>query len=578
MYKFIIPILIFFCSCFHEGNESLELISNIRYIGDNNPQLALEKLDSISAYIIYEPLHSRMMFQLLRIRLQDKAYILPNSNKQIQEILPYFLENGTDREKQEALFYAGSVYRDLKDVPRSIDYFLKSMDAAEVAGTNCDSMLLRNTYSNLCYLFGCEHDNANTLVYARKEYELSSILDKYYMNSVLHMGEALLACDSIDSSLYYFDQVLHNLENEHPRDRETLSRLLYIYSHLRLNKADKCFDLLSVMDEPTEMSAQELFALGEYHRIKENVEEAIKYIKKILEHEDDLISEYDASRYLYLLYRNNDNKEKALYYSDLFVDICGELNLGKRQELAATVNNIYNYYRDKETEQKLIIENQAYHERNNRAILICVILATIGIAAVIYYRYCQIKRILRLKGKIDNIKKEKDNIVPESILRQSELIATKVELNQTMNRLSETREALNKTTEEINRMAEELRTKEIVLKEKIEQNKTIVSLMHQSEFEESAEEIIHALKKSGDGLKKLTEKEWSMLYYAVDKLWPMFKEQMCFKLGKVTDQQQQICYLMRAGFTPTQIQNMIGLSRTTMWRCTKKYEWIYSII
>ena len=108
---------------------------------------------------------------------------------------------------------------------------------------------------------------------------------------------------------------------------------------------------------------------------------------------------------------------------------------------------------------------------------------------------------------------------------------------------------------------------------------TVVGLeMMRSVNEESAEEIIHALKKSGDGLKKLTEKEWSMLYYAVDKLWPMFKEQMCFKLGKVTDQQQQICYLMRAGFTPTQIQNMIGLSRTTMWRCTKKYEWIYSII
>lgn len=578
MYKILFLFFFLFSSCQRTEQESIITMNQIKQLGDENPKLALEKLDSLSYSILFEPLHPRMMFQLLLIRLQDKAYILPNSDKQIQEVLTYFLENGSTQEKQEVLFYAGSIYRDLKDEPRSIDYFLKSMDAAEVAGRNCDSMLLRNTYSNLCYLFGCEHDNANTLVYARKEYELSSILDKYFMNSVLHMGEALLACDSIDSSLYYFDQVLHNLENEHLRDRETLSRLLYIYSHLRSNKADKCFDLLSAMDEPAEMNTQELFALGEYHRIKENNEEAIKYIKKILEHKDDLISKYDASRYLYLLYRNNDNKEKALCYSDLFVDICGELNLGKRQELAATVNNIYNYYRDKETEQKLIIENQAYHERNNRVILICFIWATIGIAIVIYYRYCQIKRILSLNGKIDNIKKEKDNIVQESILKQSELIATKEELNQTMNRLSETREALNKTTEEINRMAEVLRTKEIVLKEKIEQNKTIVSLMHQSEFEESAEDIIHALKKSGDGLKKLSEKEWSMLYYAVDKLWPMFKEQMCFKLGKVSDQQRQICYLMRAGFTPAQIQNMIGLSRTTMWRCTKKYEWIYSII
>lgn len=186
--------------------------------------------------------------------------------------------------------------------------------------------------------------------------------------------------------------------------------------------------------------------------------------------------------------------------------------------------------------------------------------------------------MLALKGKIENIKKEKNKFVQESILKQAELSKTKDELNKTMEGLTKTRELLNQTTLEVNRLTDELRTKECVLKEKIEQNKTIVSLMHQSEFEERAEEIIHALKRSRDGLKKLTDKEWSMLYYAVDKLWPMFKEQMCFKLGKVTGQQQQICYLMRAGFTPTQIQNMIGLSRTTMWRCTKKYEWIYSII
>lgn len=579
MYKILICAILLLCSCQYSEQESINSLIRIKQLGDNNPGKALEELDSVSSTIIYEPLHSRMLYKLLRIRLEDKAYIIPASDKQIKEILPYFLEKGNIQERQEMLYYTGSVYRDLKDTPRALDYFLKSKDVAELAGIDCDSIMLRNTYSNLCYLFGWEHDNKSALEYARKEYEMTLLLGDNTVNSLLHMGETLFACDSIDSALSYFDQIIVNPEKKNPSERSIIAKLLFIYSHVQnIERANEYFDLLNSMVDYTHMSTKELFSLGEYYRIGKKYNEAIACNQRIIEESDDLTLKYDAARYLFLLYRNIGNENKAVYYGDQFIDICGDLNLGGRQELSATVNNIYNYYKDKEIEQNILIENQAYHGRINHIVFICIILSVICMAAVVYYRYWQIKKMLALKGKIENIKKEKNKIVQESILKQAELSKTKDELNKTMEGLTKTRELLNQTTLEVNRLTDELRTKECVLKEKIEQNKTIVSLMHQSEFEERAEEIIHALKRSGDGLKKLTEKEWSMLYYAVDKLWPMFKEQMCFKLGKVTDQQQQICYLMRAGFTPTQIQNMIGLSRTTMWRCTKKYEWIYSII
>lgn len=579
MNRIFLPIFLLLCSCKQSGQEFLCTLYNIKHFGDENPEMALEKLDSLSSSINYEPLHSRMKYKLLRIRLQDKAYIQPNSDIQIREILPYFSEKGSFQEKQEMLYYAGSVYRDLNDTPRALDYFLKSKDAAESAGMYCDSIMLRNTYSNLCFLFGWEHDKKSALEYARKEYEMSLSLGKNTVNSLLHMGETLFACDSISSALSYFDQIILDPSEKNPSERSIIVKLLYIYSHLqKKGKAEKYFDILTSMVDYSQMSPKELFSLGEYYRINKKYDESINCNKRIIEESEDLMLKYDAARYLFLLYKNVGNKNKAIYYGDQFIDICGDLNLGGRQELAATVNNIYNYYKDKEIEQNLLIENQEYHERNKRIVFICIILSVIGIAAVVYYRYWQIRKMLTLKGKIENINKEKERIVQESISKQAELLETKDELNKTMEGLAKTRETLNKTTEEVNRLTEELRAKECVLKEKIEQNKTIISLMHQTEFEESAEEIIHTLKKSGDGLKQLSEKEWNMLYYAVDKLCPMFKEQMCSKLGRVTDQQRQVCYLLRAGFTPPQIQNMIGLSRTTMWRYTKKYDWINSIL
>lgn len=268
----------------------------------------------------------------------------------------------------------------------------------------------------------------------------------------------------------------------------------------------------------------------------------------------------------------------VLHYSNLFIEISGELNLGKRQELAATVNNLYRYNRDKEEEERIQNENLAYKEKMKQMVFIIILGISLCSHAFVYHRYRQMKKILSLQKQIKGIAKEKNALNLELFTQQEVLQDTKKELYKINNEVTEIKMKLEETTEETQRLQEELKTKECILKEKIEQNKTIVSLMHQTEFEVNAEEIIRSLKKSGDGIRQMTEKEWNQLYAAVDRLWPDFKKLMCDTLGTVTDEQRQVCYLMRAGFNKTEIQNMTGLSRTTVWRWTKKYEWIYSII
>jgi hypothetical protein len=46
------------------------------------------------------------------------------------------------------------------------------------------------------------------------------------------------------------------------------------------------------------------------------------------------------------------------------------------------------------------------------------------------------------------------------------------------------------------------------------------------------------------------------------------------KLGTFTEQQIQVCYLMRIGLSKHQIQNITNLSRVTIWRWEKKYNWV----
>ena len=116
--------LLFSCS----DNHALEDIETIKTVGDENPEKALVMLDSLEIEIRDKSDYVKNKYDLLRIRLNDKAYNLPTSDLMIKKLMSYFEDKGSLNEKQEVFYYAGSVYRDLQDTPRALEYFLKSLD------------------------------------------------------------------------------------------------------------------------------------------------------------------------------------------------------------------------------------------------------------------------------------------------------------------------------------------------------------------------------------------------------------------------------------------------------------------
>jgi DNA-binding NarL/FixJ family response regulator len=102
-------------------------------------------------------------------------------------------------------------------------------------------------------------------------------------------------------------------------------------------------------------------------------------------------------------------------------------------------------------------------------------------------------------------------------------------------------------------------------------------MLHQSELEENAEDVIHDIRQSSSGKKEMTSAEWKKLYQAVDLQYPTFKDTLLKELGTFTDQQMQVCYLIKIGLSKPQIQNITNLSRATIWRWVKKYDWIHEV-
>ena len=142
----------------------------IKEIGNETPLKALVMLDSLEFEIRDKNNYTQNKYDLLRIRLNDKADNLPTSDNIIKRLMKYFEEEGSIPDKQEVYYYAGSTYRDLQDTPRALEYFFKSLDYA-IDNKECDPIMLRNTYSNLNYLYYQVQNYTDALKAAIKELE-----------------------------------------------------------------------------------------------------------------------------------------------------------------------------------------------------------------------------------------------------------------------------------------------------------------------------------------------------------------------------------------------------------------------
>lgn len=148
------------------------------------------------------------------------------------------------------------------------------------------------------------------------------------------------------------------------------------------------------------------------------------------------------------------------------------------------------------------------------------------------------------------------------------------ELHRQEQRLAHTQSELERVTIEIENYKSILKEKEQMLEDIINQNKSFMRLLHQTKLEGSAQDVVDAVRRSSEGRHEMSDEEWKQLLLAVDKLYPDFTDMLIRKLGRVDRQELRVCYLIRIGLSNPQIQNITNLPRTTVWRWTKKYEWI----
>lgn len=115
------------------------------------------------------------------------------------------------------------------------------------------------------------------------------------------------------------------------------------------------------------------------------------------------------------------------------------------------------------------------------------------------------------------------------------------------------------------------------LEEKRRQSQSLLQMLHHSEMQENATDIVAKVRMAAEGKTKINDEDWKELFYAINSVYPDFADMLISRTTSLNEQQMQVCYLMRIGMSNPQIRNVTDLPRTTIWRWTKTYAWIYEV-
>lgn len=545
-------------------------MDHIKTVGDENPALALKMLDSIYVDARNASEYAMMKYDLLKIRLEDKSYIPHTSNRVIENLVKYFEDNGTIKDKQEAYYYAGSVYRDLDDTPRAIENFYKSI---ETVGNKkeCDSIILRNAYSNLHYLFVNVQDYNNALKMAQMDYSISKALNKMTINTMIQITTAYLNMDMEKEGIHYLDEAFNCLKDKKYANEDNFIYLvLYHYSNLNLkDKANECYNLIKKR-KLKRMDAFVRNILGNYYMLIGQQDSAIACYEYIINEKKDEHAMYDTAKKLFLIYSENGNKDKAIKYGAEFIRLSEKLDFAQNSELAATVNNKYKYHLDQSRMQNMESERIMYLRI---AIIIGFSAVLLTLAFVIFYmrkKNITLRRQLALTDSLNSVKAQMSDIKKNTLLKEQQLASAQSEI-------ADKEQKMKEISEELQHNEQLLETTQKRLNDKMKQSEQLMQMLHKAELEDSASDVVEAVRKSAEGKKKLSATEWQQLYSAVNSLYPDFKDSLVSRDGNLSEQQMQMCYLMRIGLTGPQINNVVDISRTTVWRWTNANKWIYDI-
>lgn len=555
MRKFIIlqiavtVLCLMVCGCGSDGHDSR--LSDIALRVDTAPRAALAALDSIDPAGLSGA--DRHYYDFLSLKAADKAYITHKSDSLILTLLDYYAEG--DELYPEVLYYAGRVYSDLGDMPTALRYFNRALDNVP---DNPDNYRLRmRIVSQTGRLLATLRLYDQAQGYLEESLRLDSLLDDPLatMYDLQLLGDIYLRSKQYDKAKTYFKSARKLAEKVSHIDIATQDMYLAIITYYQGNPRRAVNQMMPVLDKLDTLI----------------IPQALSYTINMYLDLDKTDSAYILSQRL--IHEKIDYNKITGYRFALSPKLINFNHQDSIPQMIETYRKIVEKYLDQNSNREALIQNANYNYSNHQKartkaeesnhilkqwLYITIIVILIIIIVILYSRQRYKTKLLRLRAELDNIRSLR-------VMLNSQKDLSTDSVRESSSNLIEVSPSSQENS--IKNLKRQLYAELSTICAKNEKEDAIPEQIINSK---SYQEISSHLKNGN--LISETNSIWNELEEVILELSPNFKYRLYLITGeKLSDTDYQMILLIKCGFSPTQIANLIGRSKSTITFRRKKF-------
>ena len=482
-------------------------------------------------------------WQLLRLMAQNKCDTVFRSDSLQLILADYYDKNGTPNERMLSHYLLGRAYVCMGDAPQALRSYQNAAECADTTLKECDWRQLCIIYMQEGFLFFKQYLPKEALAsYDEAERIANRCGDKYLLLNALNqkipayhelsdipkvdsitalvhhgfdeMGEKELASRSLATSLYY-----HIKANDTVKARGQIN---YLLSHIGREK-------IETLHEWASFNAY----LGNYYLLVHKTDSAELCFRKMLMNDNRLQIKVFAYHGLMDVYQEKGCPDSVYKYTNAYCNANDSSNFFKYGRQLEDINSLYQY---DHMEKKMLLSEASSQKKTIILTIVILVSAALLISFYLIYRH---KQIL-----------SKHKLVMQAT-RYNDLAEMHHLMSQDMDAMKEEKFDLIYSLEEKDKQLS-------ALVKRMEEYGAVVR--HHSSEDPEASEVFKLLHKKATSGKKATTNELQSMRGVVSERASEYAERLKEMDYKMGFKEENICYMIRFGFSASEISVLLGLS------------------
>lgn len=529
IYLYVICAIVVLTGC--RGGQMPKELQAVSEIVNDHPDSALILLDSMEAEKATWNKDTRMRYDLLRMKAQNKTGVLFSSDSLAKSLIDYFDRNGSRNDQLLTRYLLGRTYQNMGDAPMALQTYFDAIEQADTTAPDCDYNTLMGVFGQMARIFhqqNLPHDEIRAMNhYVDCIRQFGSEAEIIEAKAQLIKPYYLL--DEIDTVLAIINDTYQSLLKIGYRQDAADWVVSSIYIYLQRGELEKACRMKEIFENESGLfdgqgniapgREQYYVNRGFYDMAFHQTDSAELHFRKALRYG----YASDSYKGLMAVYQKRHNADSVMHYALLFEAAQDSLHNQMRTDAIHQMSALYDYTRSQQQAER---EAQKARVARTWTVVIIVLAVLILTFIVNYYRRSQAKRrkeIFRLDKALSDAKSEREGILQELTRLKAQdyegLIAEKERREQELEQIIVSLQSNHQSTDNLEAFADRK-----------------IAMLFKRKSEDKTERPVP------------TEAEWRLLESQFCKDMPTTYERFCAG-RKLSPLELRTCILLILGFS-----------------------------